>query len=286
MGSQGDMPRPFLYSTMHQAIESVQMTHSQLETCQKVHNFFFQCFLFSIPTGPKNGWTPHAGGPCMRSGKLPTGEDQLFYYPDDHPSMPGWFKGMEQILHERGLWPEEGLPVQCPGFKCPPGRADCCCRRALFLQPDFTGQCSQLEELIESRGHLCEFYPKYHCELNFIEQYWGAAKAQYRMAPRAKTTQEMEKTVKECLDSVPLPQIRQLVFLPSSGSSLARSLTLITHLHHTGSQIGLRISFLPTRGGFQVHKPHGQIGSTMGIECYHPRLFSKPWMPSAASRVT
>jgi hypothetical protein len=79
--------------------------------------FFFQCFLFSIPTGPKNGWTPHAGGPCMRSGKLPTGEDQLIYYPDDHPSMPGWFKGMEQILHERGLWPEEGLPVRdCHGY--------------------------------------------------------------------------------------------------------------------------------------------------------------------------
>jgi hypothetical protein len=41
MGSQGDMPRPFLYSTMHQAIESVQMTHSRLETCQKVRKFFF-----------------------------------------------------------------------------------------------------------------------------------------------------------------------------------------------------------------------------------------------------
>ena len=122
---------------------------------------------------PKKDWTHHNGGPRMRNGILPTGESQSFYFPDSHPSMPGWFKGMEQILRERGLWPEEGLPAQCPEFKCPPNRVDCCCRRALFTQPDFANQCSQLQELIERHGHLCDFYPKYHCELNFIEQYWG-----------------------------------------------------------------------------------------------------------------
>lgn len=148
----------------------------------------------------------------MRNGILPTGESQSFYFPDSHPSMPGWFKGMEQILRERGLWPEEGLPAQCPEFKCPPNRVDCCCRRALFTQPDFANQRSQLQELIERHGHLCDFYPKYHCELNFIEQYWGAAKARYRVAPRAKTLREMEAIVKECLDSVPLQQIRRSVF--------------------------------------------------------------------------
>ena len=96
--------------------------------------------------------------------------------------MPGWFKGMEVIIQERGLWPEAGLPAQCQDFKCPIDRTDCCCRRVLFTQPDFTAQKSQLQELIESCGHLCDFYPKYHCELNFIEQYWGAAKLQYRAA--------------------------------------------------------------------------------------------------------
>ena len=124
--------------------------------------------------------------------------------------MPGWFKGMEQILRERKLWPDVGLPTQCPGFKCPPNRVDCCwC--ILFLQPDFTAQRSQLKELIMSRGHLCDFYPKYHCELNFIEQYWGAAKARYCVAPQAKTVQEMGNTVKESLDSVPILQIRRSV---------------------------------------------------------------------------
>jgi hypothetical protein len=47
---------------------------------------------------PKEGWTHHPGGSRMRNGKLPDGETQDLYFPDDHPTMPGWFKGMEQIL--------------------------------------------------------------------------------------------------------------------------------------------------------------------------------------------
>jgi hypothetical protein len=108
----------------------------------------------------------------MRDGTLPNGQPQPFYFPDDHDSMPGWFKGMEIIIHECRLWPDTGnLLTQCLSFKCPPGRTDCCCQHILFLQPDFMVQKSQLEELIKSRGHICDFYPKYHCELNFIEQY-------------------------------------------------------------------------------------------------------------------
>jgi hypothetical protein len=145
----------------------------------------------------------------MRDGRLPTGEPQPLYFPEDHCTMPGWFKGMEIIIWEWGLWPVGGLAAQCPLFHCPPDRTDCCCRRILFLQPDFTAQKSQLQELIEGRGHLCDFYPKYHCELNFIEQYWGAAKLQYRAAPRPTTAAAMEKLVKESLDGVPLLQIRR-----------------------------------------------------------------------------
>jgi hypothetical protein len=144
----------------------------------------------------------------MCCGTLPTGQSQSFYFPEDHPSMPGWFKGMEQILREHRLWPEVGLLTQCPA-KCPLDRVDCCCRCILYFQPDFVAQKSQLEELIEIRGHICDFYPKYQGELNFIEQYWGAAKSRYRTAPQAKTAREMEKTVIDSLDSVPLLQIRR-----------------------------------------------------------------------------
>ncbi|KIJ31065.1 hypothetical protein M422DRAFT_186398 [Sphaerobolus stellatus SS14] len=116
---------------------------------------------------------------------------------------------MEWIIRERDLWPENGLKAQCEGFKCEPGRTDCCCRKLLFTQPDFVNQKSHLEELITSRNHICDFYPKFHCELNFIEQYWGAAKLRYRASPRTKNMEEMEANVIAALDDVPLTQIQR-----------------------------------------------------------------------------
>lgn len=136
-----------------------------------------------------------------------TGEPQSFYFPDDHPQFPGWFKGMEHIIRERGLWPEGGLPVKCNGPKRPEGQSSCCCRHLLYTQPDFISQKSQLQEHVEPRGHLCDYYPKYHCELNFIKQYWGTAKLRFQVAGRARTLADMEKKMLECLDGVPLTQI-------------------------------------------------------------------------------
>ncbi|ETV77442.1 hypothetical protein H257_08859 [Aphanomyces astaci] len=43
-----------------------------------------------------------------------------------------------------------------------------------------TSLCSILEETIVAAGHVCLFFPKYHCELNPIESYWGAAKRHTR----------------------------------------------------------------------------------------------------------
>jgi hypothetical protein len=158
---------------------------------------------------PSAGWAHRKGGARMRNGQLPNGETQAFYYDDDDPTMPGWFKGMEQIIKERGLWPSAGLLAQCQGFKCEPGLTNCCCRRLLFTQPDFICQKSQLEEFVTSRGHICDFYPKYHCELNFIEQYWGAAKLRYRISTQTANIDAMEKNMLSCLDDVPLVQIRR-----------------------------------------------------------------------------
>jgi hypothetical protein len=161
-----------------------------------------------MPKNPHPMWRHHKGGPKMRLTSFGiNNQPQDFYFPADHPTMPGWFKGMENIIRERGLWPENGLSAQCEGFKCEKGRIYCCCRRLLFSQPDFMNQKSHLEELITSRGHICDFYPKYHCELNFIEQYWGAAKLRYRISPKTADMKEMERNVRECLDDVPVVQI-------------------------------------------------------------------------------
>jgi hypothetical protein len=180
-----------------------------------------------LPKRPNDGWTRVKDGPRMRNGWFDTpGIDgrthrvsQPFYFPANHPKHPGWFKGMEQIIRERGLWPKardargrlvDGkLNAQCEGFKCEVGRSDCCCRRVLFNQPDFVQQKSALHELVERRGHICDFYPKYHCELNFIEQYWGAAKFRYRATPRTHHMDQMRDNVRAVLDDVPLLQMRR-----------------------------------------------------------------------------
>jgi hypothetical protein len=147
----------------------------------------------------------------MRDGRLPTGESQSFYFPDNHLIKPDQFKGMEVIIRERGLWLAGGLLSQCTNFRCPPNKTDCCCWRVLFEQPDFTDQKSCLQEFIKQRGHLCDFYPKYHCELNFIEQYWGAAKLRFWVMERAATIEVMEANVRACLDDVPLLQIQRCI---------------------------------------------------------------------------
>src|ERR1700761_7747162 len=80
------------------------------------------------------------------------------------------------------------------------------------------------------------------------------------MAPQAKTIQQMEDTVKECLDSIPLDQICQsvliLLFLFTSHNSLP----------HLGLLIEPCVSLQLTGRGFQVPKPHGQTRDITGTE--------------------
>ncbi|KAG0633878.1 hypothetical protein HOY80DRAFT_1062201 [Tuber brumale] len=96
-------------------------------------------------------------------------------------------KGLRTVLQERGLWPINGTRflTQC-STKTPTGnwtlnpkclRGGTCCARALLaLQPDFKAQKGEIEEAIERAGHLVLFYPAFHCEINFIEYFWEAAK--------------------------------------------------------------------------------------------------------------
>ena len=62
------------------------------------------------------------------------------------------------------------------GDKCEAGVTDCCAKCILDFQPNFQKQKSLVQEVIEAAGHLCIFLPKFHCELNFIEFFWGAVK--------------------------------------------------------------------------------------------------------------
>ncbi|KAK7042832.1 hypothetical protein R3P38DRAFT_3449566, partial [Favolaschia claudopus] len=96
---------------------------------------------------------------------------QSMVFPANHSQYPNEPKGMKYVLAERGF-NVKNLRGKCKN-KCEVGAVMCCCKRLLELQPDFLEQKSLVQEVIEEAGHLCIFLPKFHCELNFIEFFWG-----------------------------------------------------------------------------------------------------------------
>jgi hypothetical protein len=138
---------------------------------------------------------------------------QKMIFPDNHWEYPSQPKGMRQILIERGLY-HPGLKMQCrkekngSGGTCDPASTQCCMKRILDLQPDFQEQQSLIQEVIEDAGHLCIFLPKFHCELNFIEFFWGAVKRYLRENPD-RTFKGLQENMQPALASVPLETIRK-----------------------------------------------------------------------------
>jgi len=134
---------------------------------------------------------PGGKQPKMREGWFMDGATKIIQSMITPEGQP---KGMQVVLEERGLW-ECGLNADGA-------------RRILGLQPDFLAQRSMVEESILDAGHKCIFLPKFHCELNHIEMYWGAAK-RYTRAHCDYSFAKLLPTVKEALDSVPLATIRR-----------------------------------------------------------------------------
>jgi transposase len=56
----------------------------------------------------------------------------------------------------------------------------CCATYVLSQEPDFLEQKEWLSEVVEAAGFDIIYFPKYHCELNFIEMIWGWIKAFHR----------------------------------------------------------------------------------------------------------
>ena len=106
-------------------------------------------------------------------------------FPATYPNkkLQGKPKGIKQVLIEREKWPPGGLVLECKECKEKVQndlRISCYAHRVMSLEPDFLAQKSAIEELIENARHKCIFFPKFHCELNFIERYWRAAKRHLR----------------------------------------------------------------------------------------------------------
>jgi hypothetical protein len=116
----------------------------------------------------RNGWFIHDG----------VRVEQEMVFPANHPQYPNQPKGIKVILSERGLW-QSNLRGKCSS-KCESGATECCNQRILRNQPDFQEQRPLIQEIIEAAGHACIFLPKFHCELNFIEFFWGRIKKYLR----------------------------------------------------------------------------------------------------------
>jgi len=148
----------------------------------------------------------------MGNGRLPDGSPQDFYYPTNHPQT-GKFKGMAQILAERNLGIGDPFKIraECLKFQCVGDNPLCCCRRILYNQPDFVNVPSLLENYCSEKGWKVLFLPKFHCELNFIEQCWGKAKYLYWMNPPSSKEEDLERNTLAALESITIDDMRKLV---------------------------------------------------------------------------
>jgi hypothetical protein len=145
----------------------------------------------------------------MGNGKFSDGSTQKFYYPEGHEHA-SIFKGMAQILFEQGYTHASTLRAECPKFRCDPlAEGKCCSRRLLFNQPNFAMGLSLLEIMCKEQGFAVLFLPKFHCELNFIEQCWGTAKQAYCLMPPSPKEEDLRQNMLKSLDAIELITMRR-----------------------------------------------------------------------------
>ena len=122
----------------------------------------------------------------------------------------GVSKGIDQILLERGITPGANIRKVCKDRKICMKAAPygCCLVNILSNQPDFQEQRSMLQELVEDSNHLFILLPKFHCEFNPIEMYWGDAK-RYARNNCDYTWTNLRKIVPEALNQVGISKIRK-----------------------------------------------------------------------------
>lgn len=146
------------------------------------------------------------------------GRPQSMNFPGDYEveNLRGLPKGIKQVLLERGLWSdvkEDGsrfvyrCPIKDQKSTCSP-KGGCCAVSTLALEPDFQSQKGSLQEEIEALGHRVIFYPKFHCELNFIERVWCAAK-HFARVNCTYNFNDLRKTVPKAMASVPPESIQR-----------------------------------------------------------------------------
>lgn len=124
--------------------------------------------------------------PLMKTGQV----QNLFFQegdagPFNKPSAThyvGQPKGVRQLLFERGLLTRSGYLIdpQDHSKKAKARKKSNDERETLGKCKDFSSVKPAIALLIEKRGHICDFSPKFHCELSPIEYIWGGSKQAVR----------------------------------------------------------------------------------------------------------
>jgi transposase len=110
----------------------------------------------------------------------------------EHPMQKenGIQKGLRTILTERGKFHNNQGHQLCKVCrpclnKTPHSEREnktekCCAFYVLSQEPDFLEQKPWLTEVVMGHQFNIHYYPKYHCELNWIEMIWGWVKSYHR----------------------------------------------------------------------------------------------------------
>lgn len=122
---------------------------------------------------------PGGKQPLMRSTEF-NGIQQIMVLHDGRP------KGLKMVLKERG--------IDIRGMNADKMREE------LSKFDDFKNTKTLVEEKVESREHLCMFFPKFHCELNAIERRWCHAK-KYSQSYANGTITRLRTIVSQALDT-------------------------------------------------------------------------------------
>ncbi|KAF8599613.1 hypothetical protein BDV93DRAFT_449148 [Ceratobasidium sp. AG-I] len=175
------------------------------------------------------------------------GQYQAMSYDSTHPTAPNQPKGMEAVIKERGLWDQlvaatsKKKPVgRCKLCKANAAERDrvladaqaalaqdpdafssianipsfdinnrfCCMEKCLATESDFQAEKPMLQLVVEAAGHKCILLPKFHCELNPIEMYWGYAKHKFRKDCNGSFL-TAKQLVPKCLDACSIITIRR-----------------------------------------------------------------------------
>jgi hypothetical protein len=189
------------------------------------------------------------------------GEPQRFVYDD------GTEKGIFTILQERRLVaPQESrsLVLTCGACEARPREQEapdnirCCCTHILNNQEDFRNQKIWLEEKLTAAGIKAIFYPKFHCELNYIELMWSRLKHSLRKECRFSFA-DLERRLPQLIELFPLHQAKRalqhcLRFMDGYRNGLTGKLLQYTVKKYRGHRMLINFDRVACELGYQVYQ--------------------------------